>query len=141
MLIAAQTAAKEGVTGLVWSVFGNHAYTVSIENGYGEFLGDVVNQLLETFTAQARFVLEHRYGFNGCSPMTYRTLGQICPRLREWDFEKKRSGALLKFEDGAVGLSYNRVRQIEHNALRKLRHPSRSQWLLTFVTRTKEDEY
>ena len=131
-------AAKEGVTGLVWSVFGDHDSTVRIENGDGEFLADVVDQLLDTLKPQERFVLEHRYHFNGAPPMTYKAIGLICPRLREWDYEKKRAAAIIKYEDAVLGLSNTRVQQIEWKALRVLRHPSRSQRLKKFlITRTE----
>ena len=134
MRVAMAKAAKEGIKGLVWSVFKEPGSTVNIENGDGEFLADVVEELLDTLDPRERFVLEHRYGFNGFSPMTYKTLGLICPRLREWDYEKNRGGPQLKYEEGVVGLSVERVRQIEHKALRKLRHPSRSQRLRHFLT-------
>ena len=132
--LAKARAAKAGVVGLVWSVFGDLDYTVRLESAQGEFLADVVEELLDTFGPQERFVLERRYGLNGFSPMSYKTLSLICPRLREWDFEKKRTGNEIRYEDGVVGLSYERVRQIEHKALRKLRHPSRSQRLRHFLT-------
>jgi DNA-directed RNA polymerase sigma subunit (sigma70/sigma32) len=122
-------AAKGGFVGLVWNVFGDIDSTVRAESVDGEFLADVVNQLLDTLTPRESFVLERRYGCNGLPPMTYKALGLICPRLRDWDYEKKRNATILKFEDGILGLCSGRVQQIEHTALRKLRHPSRSQRL------------
>jgi len=130
-------ASKEGAKGLVWNVFLDLECTVMVESIDGEFLADVVNQLLDTLTSRERFVLEHRYGFNGCSPMTYKALGLICPRLREWDYEKGVASKILKYEDGVVGTSGSRVQQIEWKALRMLRHPSRSRRLEKFLVRTR----
>ena len=130
-------AAKGGFVGLVWNVFGDLDSTVRAESLDGEFLADVVNQLLDTLKPRERFVLERRYGCNGLPPMTYKALGLVCPRLRVWDYEKKRNTTILKFEDGILGLSPARVQAIEHTALRKLRYPSRSQRLRKFLIITE----
>ena len=134
----AKALEEGGPVGLVWTIFGDLNTHVMAESVDGEFLADVVDQLLDTLKPQERFVLEHRYHFNGAPPMTYKAIGLICPRLREWDYEKKRAAAIIKYEDAVLGLSNTRVQQIEWKALRVLRRPRNSQQLKKFlITRTE----
>lgn len=73
------------------------------------------DKLREAFSAlrpQEVFVLEHRFADQH---MTLKAVGKICPR----------AGA-----NRGIGVSTERVRQIEARALRKLRHPSRRYILL-----------
>jgi RNA polymerase primary sigma factor len=66
---------------------------------------DTLEKVLGTLNTREAFVIEHRYGLDDGIE---RTLAEIAQEL---------------------GLSRERVRQIEKDALRKLRHPTRRQYL------------
>ena len=68
-----------------------------------------LQEVLETLKLKERFVLERRFGEKS---MTLRSLAAIYHR-----------------DDGVIGCTPERIRQIESKALRKLRHPSRSRIL------------
>ncbi len=69
-------------------------------------IGDnALNEILSELEPRYIFILQHRYG-NHSTPI--KTIAAICPRA-----------------DGNVGVTTERVRQLEHAALRKLKHPSR----------------
>lgn len=64
-------------------------------------LADRVNEQLETLTQRERSVIRQRFGIGCNSESTYEEVGQ------------------------RFGVTRERIRQIEHKALRKLRHPAR----------------
>ena len=72
-------------------------------------LNNAVKEQLETITPREKKVLEMRYGI-GCEPCTLEDVGKV-------------------FD----GISRERVRSIEAKALRKLRHPSRSDELREYL--------
>jgi RNA polymerase sigma factor (sigma-70 family) len=76
----------------------------------------VLDQVLETVTARERFIIERRYALNTANipPMTYEAVGRD------------------------VGLTRERIRQLEVNALSKLRHPSRLLRLDAYLLRNNE---
>jgi len=74
-----------------------------------ESLSDALNAILQTLTESERQILRMRYGLNGYEPMSLQQIGD-------------------KFN-----LSKERIRQIEKKAIRRLRHPSRSQKLKSFL--------
>lgn len=76
-----------------------------------------VKEELETLSEREKQVLEIRYGLNGNMPHTLRETGQI---LKNKTTKK-------------LGISTERMRQIEAKALRKLRHPSRADKLKFYV--------
>jgi RNA polymerase primary sigma factor len=72
-------------------------------------LRDALNVVLETLTPSEREILRLRFGLTGGKPMSLQQIGD-------------------KFN-----LSKERIRQIEKKAIRRLRHPSRSQQLKNFL--------
>ena len=73
-------------------------------------------EALASLTPREREVLEMRFGLGGAAPVTLEEAGQH------------------------LGVTRERVRQIESNALRKLRHPSRSRKLRTTEESPRERE-
>ncbi len=74
-----------------------------------ESLKESLNLILDTLTESERKILEMRFGLNGYEPMSLQQIGD-------------------KFK-----LSKERIRQIEKKAIRRLRHPSRSQKLKSYL--------
>ncbi len=74
-----------------------------------ESLKTALDDILSTLTESEREILRMRYGLNGYEPMSLQQIGD-------------------KFN-----LSKERIRQIEKKAIRRLRHPSRSQKLKSFL--------
>jgi len=74
-----------------------------------ESLTEALNAVLNTLTASEREILKMRFGLDGHKPMSLQQIGE-------------------KFS-----LSKERIRQIEKKAIRRLRHPSRSQKLKSFL--------
>jgi RNA polymerase primary sigma factor len=72
-------------------------------------LKDALNAVLNTLTASEREILKMRFGLDGEKPLSLQQIGE-------------------KFK-----LSKERIRQIEKKAIRRLRHPSRSQRLKSFI--------
>ncbi len=72
-------------------------------------LRDSLNAVLNTLTASEREILRMRFGLDGEKPLSLQQIGE-------------------KFK-----LSKERIRQIEKKAIRRLRHPSRSQRLKSFI--------
>ncbi|MCP4129761.1 MAG: RNA polymerase sigma factor RpoD/SigA [bacterium] len=72
-------------------------------------LSDVLNDVLETLTESEKQILKMRFGLEGKEPMSLQQIGD-------------------KFN-----LSKERIRQIEKKAIRRLRHPSRSHKLKSFL--------
>jgi RNA polymerase primary sigma factor len=84
--------------------------TVSpLEQVINQDLGDQVDKVLRSLTEREQKVLRMRFGIGEKTDHTLEEVGQ--------DFEVTRE----------------RIRQIEAKALRKLRHPSRSKRLRTFI--------
>ncbi len=74
-----------------------------------ESLRKALDDILDTLTLSEREILRMRYGLDGYEPMSLQQIGD-------------------KFN-----LSKERIRQIEKKAIRRLRHPSRSQKLKSFL--------
>ena len=74
-----------------------------------ESLSDALTSILSTLTESEQEILRMRYGLDGYEPMSLQQIGD-------------------KFN-----LSKERIRQIEKKAIRRLRHPSRSQKLKSFL--------
>lgn len=74
-----------------------------------ESLRNALNTVLDTLTSSEREIIKMRFGFDGYKPMSLQQIGE-------------------KFS-----LSKERIRQIEKKAIRRLRHPSRSQKLKSFL--------
>ena len=68
-----------------------------------------IGEALATLTRRERRVIEERFGLNGEAPKTLEVIGRSFGHTRE------------------------RIRQIEAKALRKLRHPSRSQFFAGLI--------
>lgn len=75
-----------------------------------ESLTQSLNKVLETLTEAEREILKMRFGLDGYEAMSLQQIG-------------------TKFN-----LSKERIRQIEKKAIRRLRHPSRSQKLKSFIS-------
>jgi RNA polymerase primary sigma factor len=74
-----------------------------------ESLKDALDRILDTLTESERQILCMRYGLDGYEPMSLQQIGD------------------------RFSLSKERIRQIEKKAIRRLRHPSRSQRLKSFL--------
>jgi RNA polymerase primary sigma factor len=72
-------------------------------------VGSVLERLLADLDSREVMILSLRFGLNGHAPLTLEEVGQ-------------------KFE-----LTRERIRQIEKEALRRLRHPRRAKYLKDFV--------
>jgi RNA polymerase primary sigma factor len=72
-------------------------------------LRETVASMLKKLTAREERIIRMRFGFEGGNPCTLEEVGQVFAVTRE------------------------RIRQIEAKALRKLRHPSRSSYVRTFL--------
>ncbi len=79
------------------------------EHVFEESLLNSLNEVLDTLTESEKEILSMRYGLNGYTPMSLQQIGD-------------------KFN-----LSKERIRQIEKKAIRRLRHPSRSQKLKSYM--------
>ena len=75
-----------------------------------ESLKNALDDILDTLTESEREILKMRFGLDSYEPMSLQQIGD-------------------KFN-----LSKERIRQIEKKAIRRLRHPSRSQKLKSFLT-------
>ena len=74
-----------------------------------ESLSSALNDVLKTLTESERQIIKMRFGLDGYEPMSLQQIGD--------EFK----------------LSKERIRQIEKKAIRRLRHPSRSQRLKSFL--------
>jgi len=79
------------------------------KNVLDESLNNALNNVLETLTESEREIIRMRFGLNSYEPMSLQQIGD-------------------RFH-----LSKERIRQIEKKAIRRLRHPSRSQKLKSFL--------
>jgi RNA polymerase primary sigma factor len=80
-----------------------------LERASLDLLRDDVEDILQGLSAREQRVLELRYGLRGHRAYTLKEVGKI------------------------FGLTRERVRQIEKEALRKLRHPSRAEMLAAYM--------
>lgn len=74
-----------------------------------DFLKDSIKEALKTLSEREIMVINMRFGLDGGSPQTLDMIGQ------------------------KLGITRERVRQIESKALRNLRHPSRSKYLKDYI--------
>lgn len=74
-----------------------------------DFLKDSIKEALKTLSEREVKVINMRFGLDGDSPKTLDMIGQ------------------------ELGITRERVRQIESKALRNLRHPSRSKYLKDYI--------
>jgi RNA polymerase primary sigma factor len=72
-------------------------------------LKEEINQVLKSLTEKEAEILQYRFGLNGKIPLSLKEVGD-------------------KFR-----LTKERIRQIEKKAIRRLRHPNRSQYLEAYV--------
>ncbi len=79
-----------------------------VDSANGSMLKDKVHEQLNSLTTVQRLVLEHRFGLNGKSVKTLEQVG------------------------GLFDLTRERVRQIEVEALHRLRHPKRARKLKSY---------
>lgn len=75
-----------------------------------ELLKEQIDEVLSSLTARERLVVEMRYGLNRSQPHTLEEIGKV------------------------LGVTRERIRQIEVKALKRLRHPSRSRKLRDYLT-------
>ena len=68
-----------------------------------------INSVLDTLTEKEAEIIQFRFGLNGRSPLSLKEIGD------------------------RYNLTKERIRQIEAKALRKLRHPTRSYQLRSFL--------
>ena len=80
------------------------------EQAQDSALKDQINRVLATLTEKEADIIVRRFGLNGKQPLSLKEIGV---RYR---------------------LTKERIRQIEKKALRRLRHPSRSQYLEAFAS-------
>ena len=73
-------------------------------------LRDEINSVLNTLTLKESDIIQYRFGLNGRIPLSLKEVGD-------------------KFR-----LTKERIRQIEKKAIRRLKHPSRSQYLEAYVS-------
>ena len=84
-------------------------YTNPEEVAISNALRNDINALLETLSEKEANILELRFGLNGAIPMSLKEIGD------------------------RYNLTKERIRQIEKKALARLRHPSRSKYLESYV--------
>jgi len=68
-----------------------------------------INELLNTLSHKEADIIQYRYGLNGRRPMSLKEIGT------------------------RYNLTKERIRQIEKKAIKRLQHPSRSQYLASYV--------
>ncbi len=73
-------------------------------------MSDVIDKVLSSLNAKEQIVIKKRYGIGSERAFTLEEIGRQCNLTRE------------------------RIRQIEKKAIKKLRHPSKSQWLKIFLS-------
>lgn len=68
-----------------------------------------LDKVLNSLTKREKEIIVYRYGLNGKKPLSLEAVGD------------------------RIGISRERVRQIEKEAMSKLRHPARTKWLKDFI--------
>ena len=87
----------------------DHTLIGPLDAAIAKELHDHVNRLLNTLTPREAYILRARLGLDGGEARTLEAIGT------------------------ALHLSRERVRQLEAQALKKLRYPSGSRWLRGFL--------
>lgn len=72
-------------------------------------LKEDINSILTTLTSKEAEIIQYRFGLNGRSPLSLKEIGD------------------------RYNLTKERIRQIEKKALKRLQHPSRSQYLESYI--------
>lgn len=83
----------------------DHPEDVAIENS----LIEDINEVLQTLTEKEAEIIQYRFGLNGRSPLSLKEIGD------------------------KYNLTKERIRQIEKKAIKRLQHPSRSQYLESYT--------
>jgi RNA polymerase primary sigma factor len=84
-------------------------YALPEEEAVEISLRDDINSVLRTLTEKEAEIIQHRFGLNGRSPLSLKEIGD------------------------RYNLTKERIRQIEKKALKRLQHPSRSQYLEAYI--------
>jgi RNA polymerase primary sigma factor len=84
-------------------------YQAPDEMAIDNFLKADINDLLNTLSHKEADIIQYRYGLNGRRPMSLKEIGT------------------------RYNLTKERIRQIEKKAIKRLQHPSRSQYLASYV--------
>ena len=79
------------------------------EQVISQSLIDDINSVLNTLSQKESDIIQHRFGLNGRSPLSLKDIGD------------------------RYNLTKERIRQIEKKALKRLKHPSRSQYLEAYT--------
>ncbi|MHB0877539.1 MAG: sigma-70 family RNA polymerase sigma factor [Anaerolineae bacterium] len=100
----------EGEDNVIGDYLGDGQSATLLDSASQTLLEDQMRGVLEELSERERIVLEMRFGLNGSAPRTLEDIGDV------------------------MGISRERVRQIEAKALRKLRQPSRSNRLRDYLS-------
>jgi RNA polymerase primary sigma factor len=84
-------------------------YSLPEEEAVEISLREDINSVLNTLTEKEAEIIQHRFGLNGRSPLSLKEIGD------------------------RYNLTKERIRQIEKKALKRLQHPSRSQYLEAYI--------
>jgi len=84
-------------------------YRAPDEHLLDKSLKDDINMVLKTLSTKEADIIQHRFGLNGRRPLSLKEIGT------------------------RYNLTKERIRQIEKKALKRLQHPSRSQYLQAYV--------
>ena len=84
-------------------------YTLPEDEAVETSLREDINSVLNTLTEKEAEIIQHRFGLNGRSPLSLKEIGD------------------------RYNLTKERIRQIEKKALKRLQHPSRSQFLEAYI--------
>jgi len=84
-------------------------YRAPDEHLLDKSLKDDINMVLKTLSGKEADIIQHRFGLNGRRPLSLKEIGT------------------------RYNLTKERIRQIEKKALKRLQHPSRSQFLQAYV--------
>jgi RNA polymerase primary sigma factor len=80
-----------------------------VDQASKQLLKDHLEEVLDTLSDREKKVLKLRFGLGGKKPMTLEEVGKV------------------------FGVTRERIRQIEANAIRKLKHPSRRKKLQDYL--------
>jgi RNA polymerase primary sigma factor len=83
----------------------DHPEDIAIEHS----LIEDINEVLQTLSAKEAEIIQYRFGLNGRSPLSLKEIGD------------------------KYNLTKERIRQIEKKAIKRLQHPSRSQYLESYT--------